>query len=216
MIEATMEQLLLMKLFGMTQGLKEQMDNPEYRNLGFEERLGILVDKEKLYRENRLLKTLASKAHFRHPNACFENIDFRTRRGITKEGLFRLCQNDWIKNRHNLIIVGPTGVGKTFIACALGTSAIRSGISALYVRMPRFVQELKVARADGSYVKLLQRLQRIKLLVIDEQGVEPVYRRGTKRPSGNPGGPPPGSINHYHKPDPHRYVARRHRGSDPG
>lgn len=173
MIEATMEQLLLMKLFGMAEGLKEQMNNPEYRDLSFEERLGILVDKEKLYRENRRLKTLASKAHFRHPNACFENIDFRTRRGMTKEGLFRLCQNDWIRNHHNLIIIGPTGVGKTFIACALGASAIRSGISALYVRMPRLVQELKVARADGSYVKLLQRLQRIKLLIIDDWGLNP-------------------------------------------
>lgn len=173
MIEATMEKLFLMKLFGMTEGLKEQMNNPQYSDLSFEERLGILVDKETLYRENRRLKTLASKAHFRYPSACFENIDFRTRRGMTKDGLFRLCQNDWIRSHHNLIIIGPTGVGKTFITCALGTSAIRSGISALYVRMPRLVQELKVARADGSYIKLLQRLQRMKLLIIDDWGLNP-------------------------------------------
>lgn len=173
MIEATVEQLYLMKLFGMAEGLREQMNGPEYHGLSFEERLGVLVDKERLYRENRRLKTLASKAHFRHPSACFENIDFRTRRGMTKEGVFRLCQNDWIRNHHNLIIIGPTGVGKTFIACALGTSAIRHGISALYVRMPRLIQELKVARADGGYVKLLQRLQRMKLLIIDDWGLNP-------------------------------------------
>jgi DNA replication protein DnaC len=171
MIEATIEKLLLMKLHGMAEGVREQMNSPSYRDLGFEERFGLLVDKEKLSRENRQLKILASQAHFRHPSACFENIDFRTKRGMTKDGLFRLCQNEWIGNHHNLIIVGPTGVGKTYLACALGVSAIRQGISALYLRMPRLAQELKVARADGSYVKLLQRLQRMRLLIIDDWGL---------------------------------------------
>ena len=131
------------------------------------------MDKEKLYRDNRQLRLLASKAHFRHPAACVEDIDFRTRRGITKEGLLRLSQNEWIRNHHNLIMVGPTGVGKTYLACALGNSAIRQGISSLYVRMPRLAQELKIARADGSYVKVLQRLQRVKLLIIDDWGLNP-------------------------------------------
>lgn len=170
MIEATMEKLILMKLHGMAEGLREQM-NSAYHDLGFEERFGLLVDKEKLYRENRYLKVLAAKAHFRHPSACFENIDFRARRGISKDGLFRLCQNEWIRNRHNLIIVGPTGVGKTYLACALGNSAIRQGISTLYVRMPRLASELTIARADGSYVKVLDRLQRMKLLIIDDWGL---------------------------------------------
>jgi DNA replication protein DnaC len=173
MIEAMIEKLLLMKLYGMAEGLQEQMNNPQYGDLGFEERLGLLVDKEKLHRENRQLKILASQAHFRHPAACFEDIDFRARRGMTKDALFRLCQNEWIRSHNNLIVVGPTGVGKTFIACALGNSAIRQGISALYVRMPRLAQELKVARADGSYVKLLQRLQRMRLLIIDDWGLNP-------------------------------------------
>jgi DNA replication protein DnaC len=173
MIEPTMEKLLLMKLHGMAEGLREQMGNPEYKDLSFEERLILLVDKEKLYRENRQLKTLASKAHFRHPSACFEDIDFRARRGIAKDALFRLCQNEWIKSRNNLILIGPTGVGKTYIACALGNAAIRQGISAFYVRMPRLARELKVARADGSYAKLLQRLQRMKLLIIDDWGLNP-------------------------------------------
>lgn len=172
MIEATMEKLLLMKLYGMVEGLKEQT-NPEYRDFSFDERLAVLVDKEKLYRENRQLKALASKAHFRHPSACFEDIDFRARRGITKDGLFRLCQNEWIRSHNNLILIGPTGVGKTYIACALGNSAIRQGISTFYVRMPRLIQELKVARADGSYVKFLQRLQRMRLLIIDDWGLNP-------------------------------------------
>jgi DNA replication protein DnaC len=171
MIEATMEKLLLMKLYGMAEGLREQMNTPEYGDLGFEERCALLVDKEKLYRENRLLKTLVSKAHFRHPSACFENIDFRVRRSIVKDALFKLCQNDWIRSRNNLILVGATGVGKTYIACALGNAAVRQGISTLYVRMPRLAQDLKVARADGSYAKLLCRLQRMRLLIVDDWGL---------------------------------------------
>jgi len=171
MIEATVEKLFLMKLHGMAEGLREQTMSPHYRDLGFDERFALLVDKEKLSRENRQLKILASQAHFRLPSACFEDIDFRARRGMTKDGLFRLCQNEWIRGHHNLIIVGPTGVGKTYLACALGNSAIRQGISSLYVRMPRMAQELKVARADGSYVKLLSRLQRMRLLIIDDWGL---------------------------------------------
>jgi hypothetical protein len=89
MIEATIEKLLIMKLHGMAEGLKEQMNNRQYRDSGFEERLGLLVDKEKLHRENRQLKILASQAHFRHPSACFEDIDFRARRGITNDGPFQ-------------------------------------------------------------------------------------------------------------------------------
>jgi DNA replication protein DnaC len=173
MIEAVIEKLLIMKLHGMALGLREQMNIPAYRDLGFEERFGLLVDKEKLHRDNWQLKVLASKAHFRHPSACFEDIDFRARRGITKDGLLRLSQNEWIRSHQNLIIVGPTGVGKTYLACALGNSAIRQGISSLYLRMPRLAQELKIARADGSYMKLLQRLQRVRLLIIDDWGLNP-------------------------------------------
>lgn len=171
MIEAVIEKLLVMKLHGMAEGLREQLNTPAYRDLGFEERFGLLVDKEKLYRENMQLKVLTRQAHFRHPTACFEDIDFRTRRGIAKDALLKLCQNEWIRNHHNLLLIGPTGVGKSYLSCALGNSAIRQGISTLYVRMPRLAQELKVARADGSYVKLLQRLQRIRLLIIDDFGI---------------------------------------------
>jgi DNA replication protein DnaC len=171
MVEPSMEKLIAMKLSGMAEGLKEQMQNPAYRDLSFEERLGILIDKEKLHRENRQLKILLSHAHFRHSTACCEDIDFRTRRGIAKDMILKLSQNEWIDRHQNVIIVGPTGVGKTYLACALGNSAVRQGISTTYVRLPRLTQELKIARADGSYVKLLQRLQRIKLLIIDDWGL---------------------------------------------
>jgi DNA replication protein DnaC len=171
MIEATIEKLIAMKLTGMAEGLQEQISNNAYKDLSFEERLGILVDKEKLFKENRQLKILLSHAHLRHPNACFEDIDFRTRRGLAKDVILKLSQNEWIRSNQNVIVVGPTGAGKTYIACALGNSAVRGGIGTTYVRLPRLAQELKIARADGSFVKLLARLQRIRLLIVDDWGI---------------------------------------------
>ena len=109
MIEAIIEKLLLMRLFGMAEGLREQSD--AYRDLSFEERFGLLVGKEKLYRENSQIKALLSHAHLRHPNACFEDIDFRTRRGLSKDTMLKFAQNDWIRNHQNIIIIGPTGAG---------------------------------------------------------------------------------------------------------
>ena len=179
MIEAIIEKLLSMKLYGMAEGLREQM-NDAYRDLSFEERLGLLVDKEKLYRENSQIKTLLSQAHLRHPTACFEDIDFRTRRGLTKDTMLRFSQNEWIRSHQNIIIIGPTGAGKTYLACALGNSAVRQGIRTLYVRLPRLAQELKIARADGSYVKLLERIQRMRLLIIDDWGINP-FTDGERR-----------------------------------
>jgi DNA replication protein DnaC len=179
MIEAVIEKLLLMKFYGMAEGLREQMNNA-YRDLSFEERFGLLVDKEKLYRENSQIKTLLSHAHLRHPNACFEDIDFRTRRGLAKDAMVRLIQNDWVRNHQNIIIIGPTGSGKTYLSCALGNSAIRQGIRTLYVRLPRLVQELKIARADGSYGKVLERIQRMRLLIIDDWGINP-FADGERR-----------------------------------
>ena len=173
MIEATIEKLIAMKLSGMAEGLQEQISNHAYKDLSFEERLGILVDKEKLSRENRQLKILLSHAHLRHHNACFEGIDFRTRRGLSKDVILKLSQNEWIRSNQNIIIVGPTGSGKTYIACSLGNSAVRQGIQTVYIRLPRLAQEMKIARADGSFVKFLGRLQRIRLLIIDDWGINP-------------------------------------------
>jgi DNA replication protein DnaC len=179
MIEAVVEKLLIMRLYGMAEGVREQM-NDAYRDLSFEERFGLLVDKEQLYRQNSQIKALLSQAHLRHPTACFEDIDFRTRRGLTKDTMLKFVQNDWIRSYQNIIIIGPTGAGKTFLACALGMSAIRQGIRTLYVRLPRLAQELKIARADGSYGKFLERIQRMRLLIIDDWGINP-FTDGERR-----------------------------------
>lgn len=173
MIESVIEKLITMKLSGMAEGIREQTASHVYRDLSFEERLGLLVDKEKLHRENRQVKILLAHAHLRHPSACIEDIDFKARRGITKDALLKLSQNEWIGRHQNVIIVGPTGAGKTYLACALGNSAVRQGISTLYVRLPRLIQELKITRGDGRYIKFLSRLQRIKLLIVDDWGINP-------------------------------------------
>ena len=101
-----------------------------------------------------------------------EETDFKIQRGLSKSQLIEFSSNDWIKKNRNIIITGPTGAGKTYLACALGNSALRSGVTSLYIRLPRLLQEMKVSRADGSYIKLLNKLSKIKLLIIDDWGID--------------------------------------------
>jgi DNA replication protein DnaC len=171
MTPATIEKLNRLKLFGMTEALTEQLAGPIYQELSFEERFGMLVDRELTYRDNRRLKNLLKGAKLRHPNACLEEIDFRTPRGLSRDLLLSLAQNAWVAAKQNVIITGPTGSGKTFIACALANSACRDGMSAFYIRLPRLLQEMHIARADGSYGKLLTRFARIAVLVLDDWGL---------------------------------------------
>jgi DNA replication protein DnaC len=168
---ATSEKLYKLKLSGMAEGLAEQLAGPIYQELSFAERFGMLVDREQTYRDNRRLKNLLKGAKLRHPNACLEEIDFRTPRGLSRDLMFSLAQNAWVAAKQNVVITGPTGSGKTFIACALANSACRGGVSAFYIRLPRLLQEMHLARADGSYGKLLIRYARIAVLVLDDWGL---------------------------------------------
>jgi len=174
MIEATVEKLIMMKLHGMAEAVQEQMKNRVYKDLSFEERLGMLVDREMDSRQNRKLRALLTKARFRYQGASVEDINYMSKRGITKDVILSLSQNGWIKDKRNIIITGSTGVGKTYIACAFGNSACRAGISTYYTRLPRLFQELKISKADGSYGKLLQRLSRVNLLIVDDWGLSPL------------------------------------------
>jgi len=174
MIEATVEKLITMKLHGMAKAVQEQMKNRTYKDLSFEERLGMLVDREMDSRQDRKLRSLLTKARFRYQGASVEDVNFMAKRGITKDVILSLSQNAWIKDKRNIIITGSTGVGKTYMACALGNSACRAGISTYYARLPRLFQELKISKADGSYGKLLQKLSRVNLLVVDDWGLSPL------------------------------------------
>jgi DNA replication protein DnaC len=171
MLEMTLGKLNQLKLYGMVEALTEQTQATMYGSLSFEERLGLIIDREMTVRDNRRLANLLRGAKLRYSNACPEEIDFRTPRGLSKEVIVSLAQNGWVKGKQNVIITGPTGTGKTFIACALANSACRSGYSAHYIRLPRLLQELHIARADGSYGKLLTRLAKYAILVIDDWGL---------------------------------------------
>lgn len=171
MLEHTLSKLNILKLHGMAEGLTEQNQSAMYAELPFNDRLGLLIDREIMVRDNRRLTNLLRGAKLRYSNACSEEIDFRTPRGLSKEVIVSLMQNNWIKEKQNVIITGPTGSGKTFIACALANSACRIGYSAFYIRLPRLLQEMNIARGDGSYGKQLSKLARYSLLVIDDWGL---------------------------------------------
>jgi len=170
-MEQTLSKMHILKLHGMAEALTEQNQNAMYTELAFNERLGMLIDREITVRDNRKIINLLRGARLRHSTACAEEIDFRTPRGLSKEVIVSLMQNDWIKGKQNVIITGPTGSGKTFIACALANSACRGGYSAHYIRLPRLLQEMQIARGDGSYGKQLSKLARYNLLVIDDWGL---------------------------------------------
>lgn len=171
MLEPTLSKLNILKLYGIVEALIEQNQSVIYNELSFNERLGLLIDREISMRDNRRLTNLLRGAKLRYSNACIEEIDFRTPRGLTKEVILSLMQNSWIKEKQNVIITGPTGSGKTFIACALANSSCRNGYSAYYIRLPRLLQEMQIARGDGSYGKQLSKLARYNLLVIDDWGL---------------------------------------------
>ena len=171
MLEQTLSKMNILKLHGMVEALVEQNQNAMYTELAFNERLGLMIDREIAVRDNRRLASLLRGAKLKYSAACSEEIDFRTPRGLAKDVIVSLMQNNWIREKQNVIITGPTGGGKTFIACALANSACRGGYSAYYIRLPRLLQELHIARADGSYGKLLSKLARYSLLVVDDWGL---------------------------------------------
>jgi DNA replication protein DnaC len=166
-----LDNLRSLRFFGMLTALEEQMKMPDIEKLSFEERFGLLVDREMIDRLNRRLKTRLSKAKLRQ-SACLEDIDFRHPRGLDKSIIMRLASGQWIKEANNVLIIGPTGVGKTYLACALAHKACQQDYSALYFRLPRLLQQLDIAKGDGRYGKILKGFAKTNLLVIDDWGLK--------------------------------------------
>lgn len=169
----TIESLKSLRLPAMAQGLREQREHPDYTQLSFEERLGLLVDAELQQRKNRRLERVLKSAKLRS-GAVVEDVDFTSIRGLDKTTFMSLVRSPWVENHHNVMIVGPTGVGKTFLACALSHSAIRSGHSALYIRIPRLLDELSVARADGRLTRMMATMARTDVLILDDLLLRPL------------------------------------------
>jgi DNA replication protein DnaC len=175
LIHPTLEKLESLRLTGMLTALQEQMGMDDINDLSFEERLGLLVDREAVYRESRRLKTRLRKAKLRH-DAAVEDIDFRHPRGLDKSLVMRLADCNWLKNHENLIITGPTGVGKSYLACAFAQKACRTGYSAIYLRTSRLFENLGLAKGDGRYIKLLTGFAKTDLLVLDDFGLAKLNR----------------------------------------
>lgn len=175
----TLEKLYSLRLWGMARGWEEQMRMPDLRELAFEERFGLLVDREMTERRDLRLRVRLKTARLRL-TASVEDIDFRQPRGLDKGLLLELASCAWIKERQNVLITGPTGVGKSYLACALGNKACREGYRTLYTRLPRLLQELHIARGDGRYGKVLASLARTDLLLIDDWGLAPLDDHGRR------------------------------------
>jgi len=169
----TIEKLHALQLRGMAAALDDQARTPDIEALSFEERLGLLLDREATTRADRRLRTRLTQAKLRTP-ASLEDIDHRAKRNLDRALLLELGACSWIARRHNLVITGPTGVGKTYLACALAHSACREGYKALYQRLPRLLHDLEIAKGDGRYRAQLAALRRIDLLILDDWGVTPM------------------------------------------
>lgn len=169
----TATQLAELGLSGMLDALNEQQESIQYLDLSFEERLGLLVDREVSERAARKLATRLRGAKLRH-DACIEDIDFHAHRGLQRAVVMGLASSQWVASHQNIMLTGPTGVGKSYLACALANAAIRAGYTALYKRAPRLFQDLSIARGDGRYPKVLQQFARVDILVLDDFCLTPL------------------------------------------
>lgn|ERR1700722_907060 len=173
MLHPVFEQLRSLKLNGMMEALEGQLKQPDIKQLSFEERLGLLIDNEVAQRESKRVKSRLKTAKLRSP-ACFEDINFKAARQLDKSLVFSLENCQWLREHRNILICGATGTGKTFLGEAFAHKVCLKGFTALSVRLPRFLDELIQARAEGSYLRKMQALSKIDLLVLDDFAISPL------------------------------------------
>lgn len=172
--QQTVTHLRTLRLDGMARAFEEQLTQPLASGLAFEDRFGLLVDRELAWRDTRRLERLLKQAKLKYPDACIEDLDTRSARGLDPRQLASLAGADWIRSAHNVLITGATGLGKTWLACALGQAACRQGFVVLYTRFSRLLEELRIAHGDGSFSRRLQQLARTDLLILDDWGLAPI------------------------------------------
>ena len=168
--QPTLTTLKALKLPGMAAAFEEQLVQPVTQSLSFENRFGLIVDREATHRDNQKLGRLLKNARLKH-TACVEDIDYRAGRGLDKAVMASLIGCEWVRQAQNLILTGATGCGKTWLACALGNQACRQGLSVLYVRTSRLMEEMKLAHAEGSFRKRLAQMAKVDILILDDWGL---------------------------------------------
>lgn len=166
----TLDKMQELHLCGMRKAYQEQLQQADINDFSFDERLGLLIDREVIEKENRRLSSRLKKAKLKQ-SAAMENIDYRTPRGLDKSVMLSLSNCQWIKAHQNILIVGPTGTGKTFLACALAHKACLAGYSSVYYRLPRLLPDLNIAKGIGSYAKALTSLGKANVLILDDWGL---------------------------------------------
>lgn len=171
MMNTTLEQLRSLKLAGMATGLQEQLSQAGMTSLSFEERLALLVDREVHWRSDKRQARLLKAAHLKYPQACIEDIDSRPGRGLERSAVMSLALGNWIESGHSVLITGLTGAGKTWLACALAQYACRRGHTALYQRVPRLGEELRIRHGNGTFGKWLIALAKTDVLLLDDWGM---------------------------------------------
>jgi DNA replication protein DnaC len=164
----TITRLRALRLEGMARAFEEQLLQPAAQSLSFEERFGLLVDRETSWRDSKRIARLLKVAKLKVSSASIEDIDYRPNRGLDKRLVSTLASCDWIRHAQNLILVGATGTGKTWLCCAFGQAACRQGFSTVYLRASRLLEELRIAHGDGSFARKLSALARTDLIVIDD------------------------------------------------
>ncbi len=169
-LNQTISKLNEMKFYGMVESLTKRINQPDHKDLAFEEFFSLLVDDEYFYRKNKRYSRLLQQAKFKIPNARLEEIDYTAKRGLIKSKILNLQNTEWLNGHQNILITGATGVGKTYLACAFGTWAAYNGFSTFYFRWPKLLGDIRASKGDGSYIKYLGKLANVRLLIIDDFG----------------------------------------------
>src|SRR3989338_191486 len=167
------EQLKTLRCQCMLEAYQEQLNTPDIRRLSFDERFALLIEREYLIRENRKLTNRLRQAKLKE-EACIEDVDYSPDRNLSKTVVTRLAECSWITKKENVLITGPTGAGKTWLACAFANQACRQGYGARYIRLPKLFQAIGISKADGSYIKLMEYVSKLSLLVLDDLGLVPM------------------------------------------
>jgi DNA replication protein DnaC len=172
-IQPTIDKLHALKLTGMADAVRKQLEDPGASQLSFEERLGLIIDHHWSWKENQALQRRLTNSKLRR-DACIEDIDWQHVRGLDRGLVRSLATSDWVRKHHQLLLTGPTGVGKSFLASAFAQRACRDGFTAFYTRAAQLFRSLEVARADGSFGSLLHRLGQVDVLVVDDFAMAPL------------------------------------------